>query len=254
VIDSLRDQLHDVAPGVEIEFVQLLQDMLGDLEGAPTPIEVQIFGDDPKVLDELAEKVEPLVEAVPGVVDVVGPQAGNPEVEWRVDPLAAARVGLTVSDVASQVGAGWLGLPAPALRMLDRTVPVRVRYPGLGAPRHRDAGRDARAWQRRTARPARQPRHAGRQQRAEHGAAREPAVDVAGDGAARRTRSRARRSAELRERLTKVTLPVGYAIEIGGQVQSQRQAFTDLLLVLGIAAALVLVVLVAEFRAIIRHC
>ena len=45
-------------------------------------------------------------------------------------------------------------------------------------------------------------------------------------------------------------LPVGYAIEIGGQVQSQRQAFPDLLLVLGIAAALVLVVLVAEFRAI----
>jgi multidrug efflux pump subunit AcrB len=48
-----------------------------------------------------------------------------------------------------------------------------------------------------------------------------------------------------------VTLPVGYAIEIGGQVQSQRKAFTDLLLVLGVAAALVLVVLVAEFRAII---
>ena len=55
---------------------------------------------------------------------------------------------------------------------------------------------------------------------------------------------------DLRERLAKVTLPVGYAIEIGGQVQSQRQAFTDLLLVLGVAGALVLVVLVAEFRAI----
>src|SRR6185436_19827067 len=55
---------------------------------------------------------------------------------------------------------------------------------------------------------------------------------------------------DLRGRLAKVTLPVGYAIEIGGQVHSQRQAFTDLLLVLGIAAALVLVVLVAEFRAI----
>ncbi len=55
---------------------------------------------------------------------------------------------------------------------------------------------------------------------------------------------------DLRERLAKVTLPVGYAIEIGGQVQSQRKAFTDLLLVLGVAAALVLVVLVAEFRAI----
>ena len=33
-------------PGMTIEFVQLLQDMLGDLEGNPEPIEVKIFGDD----------------------------------------------------------------------------------------------------------------------------------------------------------------------------------------------------------------
>ena len=68
-------------PALEIEFVQLLQDMLGDLEGAPTPIEVKIFGDDPATLGDLAETVEPILSAVPGVVDVVGPEAGNPEVD-----------------------------------------------------------------------------------------------------------------------------------------------------------------------------
>jgi multidrug efflux pump subunit AcrB len=250
VIDSLRDQLRDAAPGLEIEFVQLLQDMLGDLEGAPTPIEVQIFGDDPKVLDELAEKVEPLVEAVPGVVDVVGPQAGNPEVEWRVDPLAAARVGLTVSDVASQVSAGWLGLPAPDLRMLDRTVPVRVRYPDsvrrdtatLGETRARGS-----AGQLVPLASLATPVVSNGQSTELRENLRSMSLVTA------RLEGRDLGSAvsELRERLTKVTLPVGYAIEIGGQVQSQRQAFTDLLLVLGIAAALVLVVLVAEFRAIL---
>jgi CzcA family heavy metal efflux pump len=249
VIDSLRDQLHDVAPGVEIEFVQLLQDMLGDLEGAPTPIEVQIFGDDQKVLDELAEKVEPLVEAVPGVVDVVGPQAGNPEVEWRVDPLAAARVGLTVSDVASQVSAGWLGLPAPDLRMLDRTVPVRVRYPDsvrrdtatLGETRARGS-----AGQLVPLASLATPVVSNGQSTELRENLRSMSLVTA------RLEGRDLGSAvsDLRGRLAKVTLPVGYAIEIGGQVQSQRQAFTDLLLVLGIAAALVLVVLVAEFRAI----
>ena len=55
---------------------------------------------------------------------------------------------------------------------------------------------------------------------------------------------------DLQKRLAAVKLPVGYSIEIGGQVQSQRQAFLDLVMVLGIAAALVLVVLVAEFRAL----
>jgi len=249
VIDSLRDQLHEAAPGLDIEFVQLLQDMLGDLEGAPTPIEVQIFGDDPKVLDELAEKVEPLVEAVPGVVDVVSPQAGNPEVEWRVDPLAAARVGLTVSDVASQVSAGWLGLSAPDLRMLDRTVPVRVRYPDsvrrdtttLGETRVRgSAGQLVPLAS--LATPV--------VSNGQSSALRENLRSMSLVTARLEGRDLGSAVADLRQRLAKVTLPVGYAIEIGGQVQSQRQAFTDLLLVLGVAGALVLVVLVAEFRAI----
>ncbi|HEX6973741.1 MAG TPA: efflux RND transporter permease subunit, partial [Vicinamibacterales bacterium] len=46
IISDLRDKLPAAAPGMEIEFVQLLQDMLGDLEGNPTPIEVKVFGDD----------------------------------------------------------------------------------------------------------------------------------------------------------------------------------------------------------------
>ena len=46
VIGALRETLAETVPDTEIEFVQLLQDMLGDLEGAPTPIEVKIFGED----------------------------------------------------------------------------------------------------------------------------------------------------------------------------------------------------------------
>ena len=35
-----------------IEFVLLLQDMLGDLEGNPEPVEVKIFGNDLPTLDD----------------------------------------------------------------------------------------------------------------------------------------------------------------------------------------------------------
>jgi hypothetical protein len=45
-----------------------------------------------------------------------------------------------------------------------------------------------------------------------------------------------------------VTLPPGYTYEIGGQYQSQQQAFRELLLVAGIATSLVFVVLVIQFR------
>src|SRR6185436_9021539 len=104
-------------------------DMIGDLEGNPTPIEVKVFGDDPGTLDEVAGRLEPLVAGVEGVVDLVGVQRGNPEVTWQVDPVAAGRLGLTVEQVSEQIAAAWLGEQATSLRLLDRTVPVRVRYP-----------------------------------------------------------------------------------------------------------------------------
>jgi multidrug efflux pump subunit AcrB len=43
---------------------------------------------------------------------------------------------------------------------------------------------------------------------------------------------------------------VGYSVEVGGQYETQRQAFRELLLVFATAAALVLLVLVVEFRSL----
>src|SRR4029079_12555859 len=129
IISDLRDKLAEAAPGMEIEFVQLLQDMLGDLEGNPTPIEVKIFGDDANVLAELGEKVEAMLGKVEGLVDIVGVQSGNPEVTWQIDPTAAGRLGLTVSDVSQQISAAWLGEVATDYLAFDRGIPVRVRYP-----------------------------------------------------------------------------------------------------------------------------
>ena len=78
VISEVRDKVTEAAPLVEIEFVQLLQDMLGDLEGNAEPIEVKIFGDDPDRLAELAGPVEEMMNKVQGVVDVVGRAGGQP--------------------------------------------------------------------------------------------------------------------------------------------------------------------------------
>ena len=103
--------------------------MLGDLEGNPDPIEVKIFGDDPNVLGEVAAQVEIGLEKIDGVVDVVGPTRGNPEATWKIDPVKAGQIGLTVDAVASQLSAAWAGEVATDLRLLDRSIPVRVRYP-----------------------------------------------------------------------------------------------------------------------------
>ena len=129
VINELRDQLTEVAPGVEIEFIQLLQDMIGDLEGAPTPIEVKVFGDDLDTLAGVSEEVEGILEHTSGVVDIVGLQRGTPEATWQIDPAAAGRLGLSVAQVSEQLSDAWLGDVQTELQLTDRTIPVRVRYP-----------------------------------------------------------------------------------------------------------------------------
>jgi len=248
IISDLRPQLHDLLPDLDIEFVQLLQDMLGDLEGAPTPLEVKVFGDDPATLEGLAARVETAIGAVAGVVDVVGMQKGNPEVEWQVDPVAASRAGLTVDDVANQLSAAWLGTVATELRLLDRTVPVRVRLSDLERSDPDRLG----AAQLRGANGSLVPVRA---------LARPVSLDDQGAWLRENLRSMALVTARIEDRdlgsvigdvraaMSKLQLPVGYGLEIGGQYDTQRQAFAEILAVLGIACALVFLVIVVEFRA-----
>jgi CzcA family heavy metal efflux pump len=250
VIDDLRGKVHRAVPDVDVEFAQILQDMIGDLEGAPTPIEVKIFGDDPAVLDRLAEQVSPLVSGVKGVVDLVGVQKGSPELTWEIDPVAAGRAGLTTDQISTQLASAWLGESSTSVRQLDRQIPVRVRYP--------DAVRFDPT--RLASTPIR-----GADSKLVPLSSLGRAVPAAGESALSRENLRqmalltARLEGrdlgsavqEIQARLKKVRLPVGYTFEVGGQYESQRQAFSELLLVFAIATGLVLIILVFEFRAFI---
>lgn len=250
IISEMRPKLLEAAPLTEIEFVQLLQDMLGDLEGNPTPIEVKLFGDDPSELEKLAAPIEGMLEKVEGVVDVVGMQRGNPEVTWEVDPVAAARYGLTTEQVATQLAAGWLGEVATDLRLLDRRIPVRVRLP--------DAMRLD---------PARLPQTLIRTGEGRLIPVSSVAEPHRSNGQSQLLRENLRSMAlvsgrlegrdlgsavdEIRTKLTAMKFPVGYTYEIGGQYESQRQAFREMLMVSGIAVVLVFTILVIQFRAFV---
>jgi CzcA family heavy metal efflux pump len=248
VVEEMRPKIHEAAPALDVEFVQLLQDMIGDLEGNPEPLEVKLFGGDPETLGTLAEQVEPRLSSVRGLVDVVGMPKGNPEVTWKIDAAAAGRLGLTVADVGEQLQAAWLGETATELRLLDRTVPVRVRYPD-------DARSSPERLAQTTVRGAEghvvpiaalaHPAEAASQSVLMRENLRQMAMVTA------RLEGRDLGSgvAEARQKISGLRLPLGYTFEMGGQLDSQRQAFGELLTVLGIAGALVLVILVVEFRA-----
>ena len=250
IIVDVRPKVHEAAPLADVEFVQLLQDQLGDLEGAPTPIDVKIFGDDPNRLAELAAPVEEMLGKITGVVDVVGMQKGNPEVTWQVDAVAAARLGLTVQAVSDQLAGAWLGDVSTQLRLPDRQVPVRVRLPDsfrLNPARLSDTlirtGDGKLVPVSMVAQPVRS--------NGQSELLRENLRSMASVTARLEGRDLGSAVADIRTQLDKLPLPVGYSYEIGGQYESQRQAFRELLTVFGLGAFLVFTVLVIQFRAFI---
>ncbi len=247
VVAEQRELFAQQMSGMTIEFMQLLQDMLGDLEGNPEPVEVKIFGDDLPVLEQLAERTAEGLKKIPGLVDVVVPQRGNPELDLRVDPTRASRVGFTTEQVASQVSASLLGRVATALRRGDRLVDVRVRFPDrdrfdLGFIRELPLVNPAGAVVPLSA-AASLEQVAGESQLFREDLKQMVPVTARLEGRGLGSGVRAVRAA-----LAADPWPVGASYRIGGLYESQQASFRSLVLVLGIAVLLVFAVLVAQFR------
>ncbi|HEY3383359.1 MAG TPA: efflux RND transporter permease subunit [Vicinamibacterales bacterium] len=247
IIEELRGTFGRDLPGMTVEFIQLLQDMLGDLEGNPEPIEVKIFGDDLPTLARLAEGVAERMKKIDGVVDVVAPQRGNPELNVQVDPTRAAKAGFTVDQVSSQLSTGMLGRVSTAFRRGDRLVDVRVRFP--------DKYRFDFDWVREfpltngngTIVPlsATAAVSSAEGQEELHREDLKQMVPVTARLEGRGMKSAVR---DIEAVMASAALPLGYTWQMGGLYESQQAAFWSLIVVLGIAVLLVFAVLVAQFR------
>lgn len=247
VMDDMRDQIAKNITGVDVEFSQILQDMLGDLEGTPEPVEVKLFGNDLPTLESLAAEIGPKIQKVQGVVDFKGIQKGNPEIEFHVDPQRAGRVGLTVEQVSAQVSAGLLGITETSLRQADRTVDIRVRFPD---------------WFRKDYNSIRQFPIVTPAKQIVPLDSLGPVEEVQGENQLLRENQRLMvvMTARLENRdlgsamtdvqrvLDQTRFPTGSTYELGGQFESQQESFRELLYVLGLALAAVFTVLVIQFR------
>jgi multidrug efflux pump subunit AcrB len=247
LISEEREEFAKTVPGIEIEFVKLLQDMLGDLEGNPEPVEIKLFGDDQATLISIAERVIAKLEKVEGLVDIVEPREGNPELEVRVDPTRAAKAGFTPDQVSTQLSAGLLGAVATEVRRGDRLIDLRVRFP--------DRYRFDPKWLREF--PLAGPEGSVTPlsttadlvpvsaQAQLHREDLKQMVPITG-----RLENRDLGSAisEIVGILNAEHLPVGYTYQIGGQYESQQQSFRSLVVVLAIAVLLVFGLLLAQFR------
>jgi CzcA family heavy metal efflux pump len=247
VISALREHFDKEMPGMTIEFIQLLQDMLGDLEGNPEPVEVKLFGDDIPTLMALAGQVQEKIGKIKGLVDMVGPLRSNPEMDIRIDPTRAAKAGLTVEQISSQLAGGLLGEVATEFRSGDRLIGVRVRFP--------DKIRFDPAWVREfpltapggTVVPLSATARIDVAE-GENELHREDLKQMVPVTARLENRDLGSGIAEVKKTLEGMTFPLGTSYQIGGLYESQRDSFQRMILVLSIAILLVFGVLVAQFR------
>jgi len=249
VMGRIRTHVETDLPGVRIEFVQILQDLIGDLAGLAEPVELKVFHPDLATAVRAAKVVAQAVDSVPGLVDLFDGVVGTiPEVRVDLDPVRVSRLGLTGAAAADQARGALFGAPAGTIREADRLVPVRVHLtdadrfasdivrtlpivgPGGWAPLGelgvvRDTS-DAAELTRENLRPV--VRVTG-------------AVDLSRSNLGSVMRG-------VRKATNRLALPAGATLELGGQYAGQKQAFRQLLLVFGLAAGAVLLVLVGQFR------
>jgi multidrug efflux pump subunit AcrB len=133
IMADVRAQIKKEEPALDVDFIQVLQDMIGDLTSAPQPIEIKLFSEDPKQLEEWAPKVAEAIAKIDGVVDLlngIDNTISGPAVTFQVNPSVAARAGFTAEEIALDASAILEGEPAPAPVVTNaRAYTLRVRFP-----------------------------------------------------------------------------------------------------------------------------
>jgi multidrug efflux pump subunit AcrB len=133
VMEEIRQKVQAQEPAVVVEFVQVLQDMIGDLTSEPEPIQIKLFSQNPDELRSWAPKVADSIRKIDGVVDVldgIENTISSPAVTFEIDPAVASRAGFTPEEIATDASALVEGEPASApVVSNDRVYTVRVRFP-----------------------------------------------------------------------------------------------------------------------------
>jgi CzcA family heavy metal efflux pump len=251
VMDDVRSQINRSEPAADVEFAQVLQDMIGDLSNEPEPIVIKLYSQDPQLLATVAPRVAAAISKLPGVVDVldgIENTISGPSTTFQVNPSIAARAGFTPEEIATDASAILEGQTAATPVVLnDRTYPIRVRF----SPQDRSSldrmsntlltsatGRTATLGSLSTITNVASETEIRREnlERLIEVTSRLEGVDL-GTGVAK-----------VKKAVNSLGLPASIRIEYGGTYKEQQKSFHDLLFVLVLALALLFAVLLFEFR------
>jgi heavy metal efflux system protein len=244
VADEIREALEQV-PGVAALFTTPLGMRIDEgLGGTPAELSIRVFGPDLNQLGRLSQQIAAIATDVRGVTDLRLEQAsGVPQLQVRIDRVAAARLGMTAAEVAEGVRVALGGEVVSEFWEGQRNYGIQVRQ---AEPFRTDIAQIATL-----------PLMSATGQlvpleqvaRIEHGSGpsiirrenvvRRIAVEASVEG-----RDLGSTVRELQTRIAaQVKLPSNYYVNFGGQFEQQERAFEALAVAIALAVALVFVLL-----------
>lgn len=248
IITDIRSNVEQQVPGLSVETVQLMEDLIGDLTAVPQPIEVKLFGNDPAALEKAAGTVSSALEKLQGVVEVVdGLRVAGDAISIHVDPGLAAQQGLDPDAVSQQVEALIDGTIATQVRVGEQLLDVRVRGPEelrkwtsevAAMPIIAPDGHTVRLGQ-----IAQVSVEAGQKQLTREDLA--PFIDVTARLEGRDIGSAMK---EVRQTVSGLGLPPSIRVEYGGLYAEQQKSFADLTMVFSAALMLAALLLTLLFE------
>jgi multidrug efflux pump subunit AcrB len=250
VMADVRAKIKQQEPALDLDFIQVLQDMIGDLTSAPEPIQIKLFAEDPKLLEEWAPKVAEAIQKIRGVVDTLNGienTISGPAVTFQVDPSVAARAGFTAEEIAVDASAILEGEPAPTPIITNgRAYTLRVRFPSANRA-SLEAMRDTllisssghTATLGALATVVETP---GQTEIRRENLQRQVAVTARLEGT-----NLGSGMAAVQKTVAGLHIPSSIRVEYGGTYQEQQRSFHDLVIVLILAILLLFIVLLFEF-------
>ncbi|HJP94690.1 MAG TPA: efflux RND transporter permease subunit [Pyrinomonadaceae bacterium] len=249
VIAELREEIAESEPSLDVEFVGIVGDVIGDLQGNPEPIEVKLFSEDAAALQAKADEVETAIKKVHGVVDTKnGIVISGPAVTFNISPLRASQFGVTANDIAATITTAMSGEASSSILQQDRLIKVRVIFPAdvrtsldkvkalqvrssSGQLLHLDQVADIEI-------------DPGQAEIERENLRQMVAVTGRLEGSDLGTAIH-----QIQDQLVKnVKLPPGMTVEYGGLYQEQQSSFRELAIALILAVLLVFITLLIEFR------
>ena len=248
IMAEIRQRVELEIPGLEIETILLMADLIGDLTAVPQPIEVKFYGNDPAALAAAAKSGVGALDSIPGVIEVQkSDRIAGDAIVVTLDRARLALEGLDPALATAQLGSAVGGQVTGSVQAGERTIDILVWTPD----KLRDRVAAIEAMQLRASdghllplkRVARLEVVSGQAQTSRENLQPMTAVTARLEGRDMGSAMRA-----VSHAMQGVTLPAGVRYEFGGLYAEQQKSFRDLTRVFGSALVLSGLLLLFLFR------